>query len=53
MGYLQQMGAYAAALSQIYPNHEIETAILWTKDASLMRLSKVLVTEAFKEVSAS
>ncbi|MEM6588971.1 MAG: double-strand break repair helicase AddA [Pseudomonadota bacterium] len=45
-GLLRQMGAYAHALSQIYPSHEIETAILWTREASLMHLPHDIVTEA-------
>jgi ATP-dependent helicase/nuclease subunit A len=42
-GLLKQMGAYAAALSQIYPDHDIKTAILWTKTLELMPLPKDLV----------
>ncbi|MEL7282208.1 MAG: double-strand break repair helicase AddA [Pseudomonadota bacterium] len=45
-GLLRQMGAYAHALEQIYPNHAIETAILWTRTASLMHLPHDLVTQA-------
>ncbi len=45
-GLLRQMGAYAHALVQIYPNHRIETAILWTRTATLMQLSHDLVTDA-------
>ncbi|NIZ11792.1 double-strand break repair helicase AddA [Phaeobacter sp. HF9A] len=45
-GLLRQMGAYDAALRQIYPDREIETAILWTRSASLMRLPVSLVTQA-------
>nr|AAB51777.1 ORF993; upstream of trxA gene [Cereibacter sphaeroides] len=36
-GILRQMGAYAEALAQIYPGRTIETAILWTQAARLMR----------------
>jgi ATP-dependent helicase/nuclease subunit A len=46
-GLLQQMGAYAAALAQIYPDRQIETAILWTKTAELMHLPPQMVTDAF------
>ncbi|MEP5731276.1 MAG: double-strand break repair helicase AddA [Sulfitobacter sp.] len=46
-GILRQMGAYSAMLAQIYPNHDIQTAVLWTKDATLMYLPHDLVTEAF------
>ncbi|GHF35282.1 double-strand break repair helicase AddA [Seohaeicola zhoushanensis] len=42
---LRQMGAYAAALAQIWPRRRIETAVLWTRAASLMPLPHDLVTE--------
>ncbi|WP_171132698.1 double-strand break repair helicase AddA [Ruegeria sp. HKCCA5014] len=45
-GLLRQMGAYAAALSQIYPNHTIRTAILWTRTAQLMWLPHETVSDA-------
>ncbi|WP_037314772.1 double-strand break repair helicase AddA [Ruegeria halocynthiae] len=45
-GLLRQMGAYAHALAQIYPGHEIRTAILWTRAAHLMWLPHDLVTGA-------
>jgi ATP-dependent helicase/nuclease subunit A len=45
-GVLRQMGAYAQALAQIYPDHRIETAILWTAQAKLMPLPHDLVTQA-------
>ncbi|MDT8326249.1 MAG: double-strand break repair helicase AddA [Roseovarius sp.] len=45
-GLLRQMGAYAHALAAIYPNHRIETAILWTRTATLMPLPHDLVTDA-------
>ncbi len=45
-GLLRQLGAYAHALARIYPDHEIETAILWTRDHSLMVFSHDIVTSA-------
>ncbi len=45
-GLLRQMGAYAAALAQIYPNHRIETAILWTTQATLMPIPPDLASAA-------
>lgn len=45
-GILRQMGAYAAALDQIFPSHQIDTAILWTKTASLMALPPALTQAA-------
>jgi len=45
-GLLRQMGAYDAALRQIYPDRQIETAILWTRTATLMPLPVTLITQA-------
>ena len=45
-GLLRQMGAYASALGQIYPDRRIETAILWTRSATLMPLAQELVMGA-------
>ncbi len=45
-GILRQMGAYAHMLSQIYPSHTIETAILWTATRELMVLPHDIVTDA-------
>jgi len=50
-GLLRQMGAYAAALSQIYPHHDIETAILWTKTLELMPLPPDLVISSLANTS--
>ena len=52
-GLLRQMGAYAAALSRIYPDRPVETAILWTRTATLMRLPHDIVRRAFQEASTS
>jgi len=45
-GVLRQMGAYAQALAQIYPDRKVETAILWTRNAQLMPLPHDFVTDA-------
>jgi ATP-dependent helicase/nuclease subunit A len=45
-GILRQMGAYAAALAQIYPDRRVETAILWTRHAHLMPLDPDIVSAA-------
>ena len=45
-GLLRQMGAYAAMLQAIYPNRQIETAILWTRTAALMPIPRDLITQA-------
>ncbi|MET4127669.1 double-strand break repair helicase AddA [Roseovarius sp. MBR-6] len=43
---LRQMGAYAHALALVYPGRRIETALLWTRTATLMRLPHALVSPA-------
>ena len=45
-GLLRQMGAYRAALGQVYPGRRIDVAILWTMQARLMDLPHDLVTAA-------
>ncbi len=45
-GLLRQMGAYAHALGQIYPTHQIDTAILWTAASYLMPLDRDIVRQA-------
>ena len=52
-GLLRQMGAYASALSQIYPGREIRTAILWTRTAQLMWLPHEGVTQALQRAGVS
>ena len=43
-GLLRQMGAYALALEQVYPDRSVETAIVWTRTAQFMSLPHDLVT---------
>ncbi len=45
-GLLRQMGAYSAMLAQVYPDRQIEVAILWTRTATLMPLPHDIVTHA-------
>jgi ATP-dependent helicase/nuclease subunit A len=52
-GLLRQMGAYAAALGGVYPDREIETALLWTRTATLMRLPHDLVIDALRAAPAA
>lgn len=47
-GLLRQMGAYAEALAAIYPDSPVETAILWTRTATLMPLPHALVNAALQ-----
>ncbi len=52
-GILRQMGAYAAALAQVFPGQRVETAILWTATATLMPLSADNVAAALLRAGAS
>lgn len=52
-GILRQMGAYAAALESIFPGHNIETAVLWTKTQTLMRLPHHIVMTALQKTTSS
>jgi ATP-dependent helicase/nuclease subunit A len=52
-GILRQMGAYAAALSSIYPGRTIEPAILWTRTATLMPLPHEMVRTALGRAATS
>jgi ATP-dependent helicase/nuclease subunit A len=45
-GILRQLGAYAHVLGQVYPGHRIETAVLWTREPSLMPVGPDIVREA-------
>ncbi|MDO5632347.1 MAG: double-strand break repair helicase AddA [Paracoccus sp. (in: a-proteobacteria)] len=42
-GILRQMAAYRAALRLIWPGRQVDTAILWTADRSLMPLPDALL----------
>jgi ATP-dependent helicase/nuclease subunit A len=46
-GLLRQMGAYDHALRQIYPDRQIEVALLWTATAQLMPLAPDIVRLAW------
>jgi ATP-dependent helicase/nuclease subunit A len=52
-GILRQMGAYAEMLGAIYPGREIATAVLWSRNATLMPLPHDLVSEALSRARAS
>ena len=46
VGLLRQMGAYAAALKQVFPGKTVTTALLWTRTATLMPLPHDLVMQS-------
>ncbi len=50
---LAQQGAYAAALLKIYPQHQIKTAIVWTRTSQLMALPHDDVIEALRSATTS
>jgi ATP-dependent helicase/nuclease subunit A len=52
-GVLAQMGAYLVALNAVYPDRQIELAILWTKNAHYMSVPHDLVTAAFHTASVT
>jgi ATP-dependent helicase/nuclease subunit A len=52
-GVLRQMGAYHAALSQIYPDRQIDCAILWTATGKLMNLSSEIVMAALRRAATT
>lgn len=52
-GILRQMGAYRAALAQIYPDRRIETAIIWTETAEFMPLPHDIVRDALSRAHIS
>ncbi len=45
-GLLRQMGAYAAAMAQVFPDKRIDTAIVWTRTGALMPLPHNMVMQA-------
>ncbi|MEL7130864.1 MAG: PD-(D/E)XK nuclease family protein, partial [Pseudomonadota bacterium] len=45
-GVLRQMGAYAHAIAQIFPQHQVELSILWTHTGRLMSIPHDIVTTA-------
>ena len=45
---LRQLGAYASALKQFYPDHAIHSAVLWTAEAKLMPVPEELILEALR-----
>jgi ATP-dependent helicase/nuclease subunit A len=50
---LRQMGAYAAALAQLWPGRRVETAVLWTRGPLLMPLPTPLTAAALARAGAA
>ncbi len=52
-GILMQMGAYHAALREIFPGERVEVAVLWTREARLMPLPDEMVIAALQRATIS
>ncbi|MEO0930679.1 MAG: double-strand break repair helicase AddA, partial [Pseudomonadota bacterium] len=52
-GIINQLAVYDAALAQIYPDHSIETAILWTETAHLTTIPRNQLHEALNRLTSS
>ena len=50
-GLLRQLGAYDEMLRQIYPTRRIETALLWTRTCTLMRIDADIVRAALERAT--
>ncbi len=51
--YVAQMAAYRALLQEIYPDHKIKLALLWTFEARLMALPDAMLDHAFARTLAA
>ena len=49
---LRQMGAYAALLAQAWPDHVVQTAVLWTETGQLMVLPDDMVRDALQRATS-
>ncbi|SFS19829.1 double-strand break repair helicase AddA [Yoonia litorea] len=52
-GLLRQMAVYHAALRQIFPDRQVEVAILWTETGELMPIPEAVLGNALGLVTAS
>ncbi|MEM8631502.1 MAG: double-strand break repair helicase AddA [Pseudomonadota bacterium] len=52
-GILRQMGAYSVLLADIWPDRQIDTAILWTRKPRLMALPHDIVRASLHAAAAS
>ena len=51
--YVQQLGFYAQALSDIYPGRRLVVGLLWTQNGQLSLLSPELLTQACERIRTS
>ena len=52
-GILRQLGAYLVALQEVYPDRQINVAVLWTKTAVLMPVPSHIVRAALARATIS
>lgn len=52
-GILAQLGAYEVALAGIYPDRRIESAVLWTRSATLMPVPPGVAIRTFRLLDAA
>ena len=52
-GILRQLGAYAHLVGQIYPDRQVEVAVLWTRTPALMPLDPKIVRAALARATIS
>jgi len=48
--YVRQMAIYAAVLADVFPQHAIEAALVWTDGPRLMALPEKLMAQALAEL---
>ena len=53
LGLVRQLAVYRDAVAQIYPDHRISAAILWTATAELMTLSDALLDTSLEGVTVA
>jgi len=53
LGLRRQMAAYRGALTQIYPDRAVGTALLWTRTGALMKLPDDMLSHALAEAPTS
>jgi ATP-dependent helicase/nuclease subunit A len=52
-GILRQLGAYLSAVKQIYPDHRVEVAVLWTAKRELMTINHDIVMHTLQTPTTS
>ena len=48
--YLRQMAIYAAVLAEVFPQHAIEAALVWTDGPKLMAIPEILIGQTLAEL---